>query len=291
VWLRVVRLHSGRLLTQTVASGDAYRIDSCEGGYEALMSAQNPRAYRRSHKPPPLRSYIPFTIFCAVCLSLLVGVVVGIDHLVAGSGGHPMAVGDRRPAAAVQHRITRVPTATPLIVSTARRTSSRPGRSVYGPPLVMPPPHSVATVQTSGMPVMPTSELAATSTRALPLVLPTPTATPDGNASVVIARDVDNNGNPLQPSRRFLSPALRLYAVVTLRTVSPSDMLRFVFERSGKVLPGDVISYAAGGTASTHDFSAYADYHNGTTPLPHGNYRLLFYRNGRLEAVAHFEVG
>jgi hypothetical protein len=138
---------------------------------------------------------------------------------------------------------------------------------------------------------MPAPGSTAVSTAAPSLAMPTPPATPDGNATVVIARNVDNNGNPLLPSTRFLSPALRLYAVVTLGTVNPTDVLRFVFERDGRVLPNDVITYAAGGTASSHNFNAYADYHNGSEPLPHGHYRLLFYRNGRLEAVAPFEVG
>ena len=56
-------------------------------------------------------------------------------------------------------------------------------------------------------------------------------------------------------------------------------------------MPRNVITYTAGGDASSHTFSAYADYANGTQPLPHGQYLVLFYRNGNLEAETPFQVG
>jgi hypothetical protein len=124
----------------------------------------------------------------------------------------------------------------------------------------------------------------------LPTRTPTPLPTPDGNARVVIARNVDANGNAVEAAARFLSPATRLYAVATVRSVTGSDVLRFVFERNQHALPNDDISYTAGDSAS-HTFSAYADYDNGTQPLPRGYYQLLFYRNGHLEAETSFTVG
>jgi hypothetical protein len=132
--------------------------------------------------------------------------------------------------------------------------------------------------------------LQITPGRPLPTRTPVPTATPDGNARLVVARDVDGSGNPVQAAHRFLSPAMRLYAVVTLHSVGSSDVLRFVFERNQQVLPHDDISYTAGGDSS-HTFNAYADYENGAHPLPHGQYQLLFYRNGHLEAETSFSVG
>jgi hypothetical protein len=148
-------------------------------------------------------------------------------------------------------------------------------------------------MQTSSMPGgvrAVSSPLQIVPGRPLPTHTPVPTATPDGNARVVIARSVDDAGNPVQAAQRFLSRAMRLYAIVTLHSVAGSDVLRFVFERNHQVLPHDDISYTAGGDSS-HTFNAYADFENGARPLPRGEYQLLFYRNGHLEAETSFTVG
>jgi hypothetical protein len=90
---------------------------------------------------------------------------------------------------------------------------------------------------------------------------------------------------------RFISPALRLYAIATVHHLHATDVLRFVFQRDGVTLPHDDISYTAGTDADVQALSAYADYKSGSTPLPHGQYLVLFYRNGMLEAATTFQVG
>jgi hypothetical protein len=125
----------------------------------------------------------------------------------------------------------------------------------------------------------------------LPTRTPTPTPAPDGNARLVIARAVDLSGRPQQASVRFVSPAMRLYAIATVRHVRSSDMLRFVFERNGRTLTGDDISFNAGITGTGQLFNAYADYKNGVAPLPHGKYTVLFYRNDHLDAEGTFRIG
>ena len=125
----------------------------------------------------------------------------------------------------------------------------------------------------------------------LPTNTPVPTATATGRSGLVVAREVDLTGKALQTSTRFLSPALRFYAVVTVHNVKQTDQLHFVFQRNGITLPSDDISYQAGTDADAQSFSAWADYKGGTKAFPKGQYRVLFYRNGVLEAVRKFSVG
>jgi len=268
------------------------------------MSSMPTRVARRPRKRPPLRSYIPFGIFCVVCLALLAAVTSLVVHMLPGSATHPAAV-RYAPHAVVAHTtgLTVAFTSTPhRLVGPTRHANVGSGPLIAGVVAT----HGVlasstatllptATMQTSGMPppVSTGSHLTSATTPAprLLVVAPTASATPTGNATLVIARLVDNNGNPVQAATRFVSPARRLYAVATLRTVNASDVLRFVFERNGKVLPGDVVTYSAGGGASTRMFSAYADYQSGSALLPQGHYQLLFYRNNHLEAVSAFQVG
>lgn len=252
----------------------------------STVTAVPPRPPRRR---PPLRSYVPFTIFCVLCVLLLSGLIALVAHLIPGAGGHQVAA----PRA--------TPTATAAVAQQARTPLALGGAtSSHTPigPVLRHAPAPTATMQTSSMPVVhgELPHLQITPGRPLPThtpvptATPRPTATPDGNARAIIARDVDANGNAVEPARRFLSQAMRLYAVVTLNSVGSADVLRFVFERNHRVLPHDDIAYTAGGDSS-HTFNAYADYENGARPLPRGQYQLLFYRNGRLEAETSFTVG
>jgi hypothetical protein len=115
-------------------------------------------------------------------------------------------------------------------------------------------------------------------------------------ASVVIARAVHGE-TPLMQSTRFLSPALRLYAVATVHNVKATDSLRFVFQRNGETLLHDDITIAASTTMGSHaflavhSFKAFADYQHGSKPLPTGNYKVLFYKSGQLEGETSFRVG
>lgn len=230
-----------------------------------------------------MRSYVPFAIFCAVCLFLLIGLITLVAQLLPSSGGHPAAAprASATPVLAAAQQ-ARTPLA-PLDTAPPRGAHALTARST---------PVPTATMQTSSLPGIHagSTPLQILPGKPLPTHTPVPTATPDGNAQVVIARDVDGDGNAVQAAHRFLSRAMRLYAVVTLHSVSSADVLRFVFERDHTVLPHDDISYTAGGDTS-HTFNAYADYENGARPLPRGQYQLLFYRNGHLEAETSFTVG
>jgi hypothetical protein len=114
--------------------------------------------------------------------------------------------------------------------------------------------------------------------------------TPGKLASIVVARGVVGH-KPVQPAVRFVSPAQRLYAVVTVLKVKKSDVLRVVFQRNGVTLPHDDIQFLAKADAAKQAFNAFADYMNGAKPLQSGAYRVLFYRNERLEASTAFTVG
>jgi len=233
------------------------------------------RPDRRPLKRPPWRSYVPFAIFCAVCLTLLLTLLTLLAHLVPSGGGHAAAP-------------------TSVVRATVSQRSPAPGTSAAStvPGHSSPSPDPTQQALISSMPNL-TGTGVGQITRGgpLPTRTPRPTATPSGQSAALIARDVDGSGNPLKAAIRFVSPATRLYAVVTVRHVHSADMLRFVFEKDGVVLPQDVIYYTAGVDAGSAPFSAYADYANGTQPLPRGHYRLLFYRNGTLETIAPFEVG
>ncbi len=78
--------------------------------------------------------------------------------------------------------------------------------------------------------------------------------------------------------------------MVTVHNVKQTDQLHFVFQRNGITLPSDDIAYQAGTNADAQSFSAWADYKGGTKAFPKGQYRVLFYRNGVLEAVRKFSV-
>jgi hypothetical protein len=113
---------------------------------------------------------------------------------------------------------------------------------------------------------------------------------------LVIARSVQGE-QAVEVSQRFLSPAMRLWAVVTLTNVRATDKLRFVFQRNGVTLPHDDITILAGdsmgkyGVLAVQSFKVWADYDHGAAPLPAGNYRLLFYKNGHLDGHTAFRVG
>lgn len=234
------------------------------------------RSDRRPLKRPPWRSYVPFAIFCAICLVLGVALLTLIAHLVPSGGGQAGA-----------------PTSTARAIVPLHTASSGAvavASTVPGQPSATPGPTQQA-LASSMLNQNGTSVAQITPGGPLPTRTPRPTATPSGQSAALIARDVDGSGNPLKAAIRFVSPATRLYAVVTVRHVHSADMLRFVFEKDGVVLPQDVIYYTAGVDAGSAPFSAYADYANGTQPLPRGHYRLLFYRNGALETVAPFQVG
>jgi hypothetical protein len=125
---------------------------------------------------------------------------------------------------------------------------------------------------------------------------PSPTANTASGVRLVVARGVDGE-TPVEQSSRFLSPALRLWAVAKVKDVRATDVLRFVFQRNGVVLPHDDISVVAGRSMNGHRFLAeqsfkvWADYEHGAKPLPTGSYRLLFYKNSRLEGQTAFRVG
>lgn len=193
-----------------------------------------------------------------------------------------------------EQRSLAAPTASATVVSLVSRgtASATPPRS---PGTGLP----TATIQTSAMPDRAITPGGVPITPGGPLPSSTPsasatapsTATPTGNASLLVARDVDGSGNPVKPGTAFAYPSMRLYGIAQVHSVSSQDVLRFVFERNHVILPQDVISYTAGGDAASHTFSAYADYANGTRSLPRGQYQLLFYRNGKLEAAAAFTIG
>jgi len=161
-------------------------------------------------------------------------------------------------------------TATPTLAASTSGATATPVRSLLGN-------------GGSGMVITPGGPL--------PTSTPAPTATAIGDAGLVVAREVDLTGKAVEASTRFLSPSLRFYAVVTLHNVHSTDQLHFVFEKDGVRLPGDDIQYQAGTDADAQSFSAWADYKGGTHTFPPGKYRILFYRNGVLEAVRKFSVG
>ena len=235
-----------------------------------MDSSFNSNSIRRSRRRPPLKSYVPFAVFVMFCLIALALIVLIISRLTGSSGGNSGVA-------------PLVPTSTSIPATALPSSTLLPGAPTLTPgPSATPIP----TVE----PPSSQSPLAITPGGPLPTTTPKPPATPTGNAHLVIARDIVS-GKPVESAVRFVSPAVRLYAIATVHHVHLTDHLRFIFLRDGKVLPNDDISYTAGLDASVHSFTAYADYSGGAKPLPHGAYRVLFYRNGRLEAATAFIVG
>jgi hypothetical protein len=242
-----------------------------------------------------LRAYVPFAIFVLVVLLLL----AGIGWLVASvlDGGHAPAAGQATVATATPaaspggatlpgHTTDVTPTA--ALAGHVASVASRVGTTTL-PATFIPSDTAIQSDLVANTPTIPAGAIAPG--KPLPTRAPLPASVPDGNSSLVIARAVDLARRPLEQAVHFVSPALRLYAVATVHHVKSSDMLRFVFERNGKTLAGDDISFGAGASGANLRFDAYADYKEGAGPLPHGAYVVLFYRNGRLEAERAFRVG
>lgn len=228
---------------------------------------------RRPRRRPPLKSYIPFFVFATGCLVVLVALVWLVAHLFVLVDHHSSAA--------------------PLNTATAV------------PGLTSGATHVVVQILPSATAADIGSMLAGGSAQPTPSFTPAPTPvrdiavsspTPTSAVKLVIARDV-NGETPTHVSTRFLSPALRLWAVATVKNVSAIDVLRFVFQRNGMTLPHDDISVVAGTAMGKHSFLAvqsfkvWADYEHGAKPLPSGNYRLVFYKNGHLEGQTAFRVG
>lgn len=239
---------------------------------------------RPPRKRAPLTSYIPFAVAVGLILAIVAGMlllVMSLAHDLTGGSrtatNRPptqihqahgaVATSSRRP---VDAGATSALTATPALAVSTAGTTSTPVRSLLGN-------------GGSGMVITPGGPL--------PTSTPAPTATAIGDAGLVVAREVDLTGKAVEASTRFVSPSLRFYAVVTLHKVHSADQLHFIFEKDGVRLPGDDIQYQAGTDADAQSFSAWADYKGGTHTFPAGKYRILFYRNGVLEAVRTFTVG
>ncbi len=251
-------------------------------GREWSSQESGPRgAGRAPRRRPPIRSYIPFAMFVAVCLSVVVGVlwlVVSIAHDLTGS----------TPTAARSSSTHQAGAGSTVATSTAHSGHTPQGVATVGAkaggaPTLTPVGSMLGVPGGNGVEINPGGPL--------PTSTPAPTATATGRSGLVVAREVDLSGKALQTSTRFVSPALRFYAVVTVRNVKQTDQLHFVFQRNGITLPSDDISYQAGTDADAQSFSAWADYKGGTKAFPIGQYRVLFYRNGVLEAVRKFSVG
>jgi hypothetical protein len=239
------------------------------------------RTGKTPRRRPPIRSYIPFALFVAVCLSVVLGVlwlVVSIAHDLSGSN-----------QAAPPPVVIRNGGQTHTSSSTSGHTGSKAkgtatiSAKARGVPTLTPVGSLLGVPDGSGVVISPGGPL--------PTKTPVPTATATGRSGLVVAREVDLTGKALQTSTRFVSPALRFYAVVTVHNVKQTDQLHFVFQRNGITLPSDDIEYQAGTDADAQSFSAWADYKGGTKAFPKGQYRVLFYRNGVLEAVRKFSVG
>ncbi|MGH2347428.1 MAG: hypothetical protein ACRDG4_19555, partial [Chloroflexota bacterium] len=228
-----------------------------------------------------IRSYIPFVIFVVVCLSIIGGLlwlVVSIAQDLTGSS--PTA--SRSTVTHQTHSQHTPASATPS--GSITQHGAHTGEGTGAPVFTMTPVGSLLGVPGgNAMEISPGGPL--------PTKTPAPTATATGDSGLVVAREVDLTGKALEASTRFVSPSLRFYAVVTVHNVRSSDQLHFVFQRNGAVLPSDDIQYQAGTDADVQSFSAWADYKGGTTAFPKGQYRVLFYRNGVLEAVCKFSVG
>ncbi len=222
-----------------------------------------------------------------VCLSLVSAVLwllVSLVHQVTSStASRPIHAPAHRTAAAT-HAHARARTVVPSHAHKQVYTVQLPTQAA---PTAMPfTPTAVRSLMAAA-----TISVEITVAGPLPTRTPAPTATAIGDASLVVARDVDLSGKPVQQAKRFLSPALKLFAVATLHNVHSDDLLRFLFQKDGNPLPNDTITYRAGVDADSQSFSAWADYRGGAHALPKGHYSVLFYRNGRLEAVTTFVVG
>jgi hypothetical protein len=245
-------------------------------------SPESPRRTGRTpRRRPPIRSYIPFALFVAVCLSVVLGVlwlVVSIAHDLTASN-------QAAPAPAVSRNTAQAHTSSSTSGHTGSKAQGTATISVNasGVPTLTPVGSLLGVPGGNGVEINPGGPL--------PTHTPVPTATATGRSGLVVAREVDLTGKALQTSTRFVSPALRFYAVVTVHNVKQTDQLHFVFQRNGITLPSDDIEYQAGTDADAQSFSAWADYKGGTKAFPKGQYRVLFYRNGVLEAVRKFSVG
>jgi hypothetical protein len=239
------------------------------------------RTGRTPRRRPPIRSYIPFALFVAVCLSVVLGVlwlVVSIAHDLSGSN-------QAAPPPAVNRNTaqTHIGSATSGHTGSKAQGTATIAANASGVPTLTPVGSLLGVPGGNGVQISLGGPL--------PTHTPVPTATPTGRSGLVVAREVDLTGKALQTSTRFVSPALRFYAVVTVHNVKQTDQLHFVFQRNGITLPSDDIEYQAGTDADAQSFSAWADYKGGTKAFPKGQYRVLFYRNGVLEAVRKFSVG
>lgn len=227
-------------------------------------------------KRPPWQSYVPFYGACAGCLLLLVLLAYGVTHLVTGGGR--VAAPPATPTATITAgvaatQVTRGATAT---ATSDVQVSALPHADVT--------PSVAPFRSTSTRPVTPGGPHPATAAKV--------TVKPGASSTLVVARELDASGRPRKISRRFLSPALYLYAVATVHHVHRTEVLRFLFERNGKRMPNNDITFTATVDAAVHRFVAFADANDQETmPLSHGSYRVLFYRNGHLEAVTSFRVG
>jgi hypothetical protein len=252
------------------------------------VDSVRPRSARRLRRRPPLRSYIPFALLTGSCF-LLVAALVLLLVRVAFTSGHGSASIAKQPArhvaATLAVAVTHAPTYLPTVAVTHAPTyppatagSTAVGSMMaVGVPLVSPTPAAIIALRTLQAP-------------------PKLSATPKALARIVVARGVEGD-QPVQAANRFMSPALRLYAVARVKNVRASDSLRFIFKRNGLTLPRDDITLSAGAFMNhhaflpLHAFTVWADYQRGAQPLPPGDYRVVFLRNGILEAQTAFRVG
>ena len=238
----------------------------------------------RPRKRPPMRSYIPFVVFVAVCLSIMGGVLWLLVSVAQDLAGPTRTAARLAPTHQVRGPHAGAATKAPTERPTVKPHGAATVAANIGSAVTMTPVGSMLGVPSgNGVEISPGGPL--------PSNTPAPTATATGGSGLVVAREVDLTGKALEASSRFLSPSLRFYAVVTVHNVHSTDQLHFVFQRDGVVLPSDDIEYQAGTDADVQSFSAWADYKGGTKAFPKGQYRVLFYRNGVLEAVRKFSVG
>lgn len=240
------------------------------------MDSALEQSARRRRRRPPLKSYVPFFVFATGCLALLIALCWLVAHLLLltshGSAASPVA---KAPVTATR---SPEPTHHRILASVPLPTATQAG---------------IGSMMAVGS-AQPTLTTVPTSTPVIKRTTPRPTAT--SAVSLVIARSVKGE-TPVEKSNRFVSPALRLWVVAKIKNVHATDVLRFVFQRNGVTLPHDDITVVAGHTMGKHtylpvqSFKAWADYQHGAKPLPSGNYRVLFYRNKRLEGQTAFRVG
>jgi len=243
-----------------------------------MVNASTSRPVRCRRRRPPLRTYIPFMIFCCTCLAIIAGFTWLLVRLVApGNGGTAANGGVPGGMQAAPVVIIRAVTPTWTATTVYSTPSTTPaGEASHEAPAELQAPLSPT------LSIVPAANIS--------FVTPAPHAAPPGTVQLVVARGV-KHGAPVESATIFISPAYRLYAFATAYGIKAKDEVRFVFQYDGLPMPNDDVVIKATNDMPVHAFYAFADYHGGSQPLPAGHYRVLFYQHGLLQAVTPFRVG